>query len=250
MKKLITLVSLLFCGAGLFAQTSMLDDVVYLRGGFSFPIGGFGDAVEVNGAEIEEGNGETPFDYKVGSNIEIGSIFYIDQILDHDQMNIGIDVTYLSLQYNKGLDKTEGNYYYREDAYYHITPSLKLGVAYSYSPVDKLAFDAFVKANFSYAILYQGYDVKTSLTTTELAEINPVTLERDRDNINYDTEKGYGGFNIRPSFGVYARYTVLTLGVEFMTGSLYYKDLDSDIAEPDEYKFKNTSMVLNLGFAF
>jgi len=76
-----------------------------------------------------------------GAIFEMGSIFMLNGLKLADGMRIGINVDYLSLNFNRFKSK---------DAQSKMTTffwGVKFGPSFSYSPVEKVVFDTYIKFN-------------------------------------------------------------------------------------------------------
>jgi len=221
MKNILILITLLSSQI-VFAQNSVLDNQIYLRGGVSVPLAGFGTVDQINGTDI---SGLDAPAFSNGFYSDIGGYFYIDSLVAHKKMKLGVDFTFLSFQYNKYVQTfptedvliaKEECERYREDHFYAINPAVKIGALFSYSPYRNLAIDAFVKANLYYSVWYVEHDYVYNI---------PGVVH------NYNQTKGgsddsYSGFNVKGSFGLNLRYKVFLLGLEYCPGSMKYYDMD------------------------
>lgn len=226
--KFITLLALTFsCVTALFAQNPVLENPVFLRGGVSLPLDGY---MTLKDAETDT----DPLKWNTGSYFEIGSIFYIDDILKHDHMKIGIDATFLSAQYNTYKNTTETTASKVDKKYQNIFGAVKLGPVYSVSPAENLAFDLAIKANFGYSILYMEQSVFYE---------DPLIKD------TYD-DATWGGINIEPSFVFNIRYSVFTVGAEFRPGYMKFADFDDKKVVKDEAIAKTQTLTILAGFAF
>ena len=188
MKKLAFLFSVTLIAVSAFGQK--LDNEFYFRFGYSSPswehfgIGkdGWTDNVE-----------------KVGGNFELGSIFMIQSLPAAENVAFGINVDYLYTNFSNFATST-GGYDYNLGIF---RAGSKLGPSFSYSPVDKLVFDLYVKADLAWATVAVPYE----------------------DNIN-DAEDYYSAYTtLGMCSGLNLRYGILMLGVEYDTVS---PELESD----------------------
>jgi hypothetical protein len=190
MKKLLLLFSLVLVTIVSFGQT--IDNQFYFRVGYSSPSWSQFDLSE----DLWTNNG---IDSKVGAHFELGSIFMLKSILDADNMSFGINVDYLYANYNN-FSGQEGA---QEINLGHLKIGTKIGPSFTYSPMDNMAFDIYVKADFGWAAAAVIYE------------------EEPSDADDYYVAKPSVGV----STGVNFRYGVLILGAEFNTIS---KELESD----------------------
>ncbi len=142
---------------------------------------------------------------KVGGTFEIGTIFMINSFPAAKNMALGINADYLYLNYSK-LYSSNNLQNINLD---HVTAGSKLGPSFTFSPVDKLAFDIYFKAHVAWssaAVIYEEvYD---------------------------DAEDFYlGKTTLGYSTGLNIRYGILMLGIEYDSVS---PELESDDS-PGEY---------------
>lgn len=242
MRKLLTLFCSVFLGVSAWAQNPVLENPVLLRGGIALPVADFGQVSYVNGEKLTGGTFE---DFNTGSYFEIGSFFYVDDILKHDKMKVGIDATFLSVQYNlckysyhmPGIVKDESVDKEVSVKYHSLIPALKLGLVYSYSPAENLAFDACIRANGVYAVNYHEFSYTYN--------------GKEDASVEENVDDTYSAFNLKPSFEINARYSVLALGCEYRPGMLKYSDMDSQSGNfVETYKMRANSLIIKFGLAF
>lgn len=197
MKKLTILFVAVVLSSAAFAQGE-LDNEFYFRGGISSP--GWGQY----GRTQSEWNG-SGFDKKKGFMFEIGSIFLLNSIPMPEGMAIGINADYLSVYWHQFVREDE---FGRTDIA-NLRFDSKVGPSFTYSPVQKLAFDAYVKADISW--------------------VSATAFVYDSNSADAD---GYGDvIAVGLSTGFNVRYSVLMLGFEFNTISPKLEDVDV----PGEY---------------
>lgn len=189
MKKLTILFAVVLITTSAFAQRNF-DNEFYFRLGYSSPSWG------QLGGDKNSWNG---FD-KSGFMTEIGTIYRLSSIPMPDNMVIGLDVDYLSIYWHQFSSNT-----YSEDIG-SLRFDSKIGPSFTYSPVDKLFLDLYVKADINW------------LTAT-------VFVEDD----NSDDATGYAGFGaIGFSTGINLRYNIFMLGIEFNSINPKLEDPDND----------------------
>ena len=133
MKKIIALFTGVLFSIVAFGQH--LDNEMYFRFGYSNPSWSqFG---------LDKSNWmEAGIDSKIGGSFEFGTIFMINRLLAADNMAIGIDADYLCINYSKLFSNSNGVDINLD----HLRVGSKLGPSFTYSPVEKLAFDIYFKA--------------------------------------------------------------------------------------------------------
>lgn len=177
------------------AQDGKLKNQFYLRVGYSLP-----------GWKYYGLDGKTDWSdamyaspKRFGGAFELGSIFMLNSIPLMDGMRIGINVDYLSVAAHQfsftGTDATTN----------FIFVGSKIGPSFSYSPVNRLVFDTYVKFNPAWAVLnYQKY-------------------------MGLEDDEFFGGFmGIKYSVGMNVRFSVLMMGVEFNPGAAKLKHWNKD----------------------
>lgn len=195
MKKLITLFIIALITLTSIGQN--LDNKLYFRFGYSNP------SWSQFGLTEQDWNSEG-IDSKTGASFELGNIFMLNSILNTENMAFGINVDYLYANYN--------NFSGDKISTVNIgTARLgsKIGPSFTYSPVDKLAFDIYAKADFAWATASVIYEDEIG--------------NADDYYTNYVTVGFSSGINIR--------YGLLILGIEYNTIS---PELESD-DYPGEY---------------
>lgn len=205
MKKFIILLSALLIVASVSAQKSF-DNEFYFRFGYSNP------SWKQLGADKDDWSDAWK---KIGFTGEIGTIFMLNNILKQENMAIGIDVDYLTFYWHQFSFNQAGALVDIDIGTLRV--GSKVGPSFTYSPVKRLAFDVYVKADISW-----------------------VTATAFVYNNNSDDYDGFGKvFAVGFSTGFNIRYSVLMLGFEYNTISPKLEDVDN----PGEYlgNFKNTS---------
>jgi hypothetical protein len=197
MKKLAILFVAAILSSTAFSQGS-LDNEFYFRGGISTP--------------SWKQYGGTKSDWELwtrkGLNFELGSIFMLKSIPMADGMALGINADYLSIYWHQFTLEEAG---FRSDVV-NLRFDSKIGPSFSYSPVERLVFDAYVKADISW--------VTATVITADFIS---------------DEEEGYGDvLAVGLSTGFNVRYSVLMLGFEFNTINPKLLSVDAD-AEDDDY---------------
>lgn len=167
-----------------------LDNSVYFRLGYSNPSWNYFDQGKDYWAEGVS---------KFGGNFELGTIFLIKSIIPAENMAIGIDATFLYANFNNfHLGDEMGNV---NIGIYRV--GSKVGPSFTYSPIDKMAFDVYVKADIAWASVVAPYEQKIDDGDDYYLDYLPVGI----------------------STGLNFRYGILMLGVEYNTIS---PELESD----------------------
>ncbi len=227
MKKLVTLLAIVLFSFSSFAQN--LTNQFYFRVGYSNPSWKQFDLSK----DLWASEG---FDGKIGASFEFGSIFMLKSILNSDIISFGINVDYLCLNYNNFSAK-EGSY---EANLGHLRAGSKIGPSFTYSPMDNMAFDVYVKADFDWAAAAVIYEDKPG-----------------------DADDYYrAGASVGVSTGVNFRYGLLIIGAEFNTinkelesddyGGLYLQELIDEGFETVSNQTKSKLPIMNftIGMSF
>ena len=192
MKKLTVLLTGVLFSLTAFTQGS-IDNEVYFRFGFSLP-----SWKQFGGTEADWQNAGN-FKRK-GFMGEVGTIFMLKSIPLPDGMAIGVNPDYLSVYWNQFTDDEAGN---KRD-FRTLRLDSKVGPSFTYSPVNKIAFDVYVKADINW---FTG---------------TIYTVNDDTDNADI-----YGDFMaIGLSTGINVRLSVVMLGFEFNTLSSKLENSD------------------------
>ena len=206
MKKIISisLLTVLFMTSG-YSQDGNLKKQTYFRFGYSIPTWKF------YGFDSKT---DWPDEIKrTGVSFEIGNIFMLNSIKLSPGMRLGINIDYLSLNYNRFSqpDIISENF---------IMAGSKIGPSFSYSPVKRLVFDAYFKFNPVWAA----------------GNFRNYTLESAEDQF-------YLGFmGIKYSVGMNVRYSVLMAGIELNPGYLRKMRLfDDENAEFTDIYMENVN---------
>jgi len=176
MKKLLIVFALATISLSSFGKK--FDNEFYFRFGYSTPSWNqFGLSKEAWNSNVK----------KIGGTFELGNIFMINSVPSTENMALGINVDYLyvnSFLYNENDVNVGG-----------ARIGSKIGPSFTYSPVKKLAFDIYTKADFAWATVvvpYQG------------------SIGDAEDHYMSNVDVGFStGFNIR--------YGILMLGIEYNT---------------------------------
>lgn len=170
-----------------------LDNSFYFRFGYSNPSWNYfgqGKDYWVDGTS------------KFGGNFEVGTIFLIKSVIPAKNMAIGIDATYFYANVNNfhiGDETGDVNL-----GIYRV--GSKVGPSFTYSPMDKMAFDVYVKADVAWAAVVAPYEKQIDDGDDYFIDYLPVGI----------------------STGLNFRYGKLMLGVEYNT--------ISPKLESDDYK--------------
>ena len=181
MKKLIVL--LVFLLVSLISISQDFDNKFYFRFGYSNP------------SWKQFGLSENEFNQfvnkKMGVSFELGTIFMLNKVLQSNNMVLGIDADYLSLNYNHFyVDRM-----FKNVNLAHLRATSKVGPSFTYTPVDKLSFDIFAKANVVWSSVAAFFE------------------EVYGDADDFYMGKVALGF----STGLNIRYDILMLGIEYET---------------------------------
>lgn len=193
MKKILLVISVMIFSAGIYAQGD-LDNTFYFRFGISKPTKSYGGVDDDAFWNDLKRNGLT---------FELGQIFMINQLQMADGLRLGVNVDYLALNYHAMKD--EGN------GLAAVIVGSKIGPSLSYSPVDKLVFDGYIKLNPTWvsALFYVGESAAS--------------------------DYGLGFVGIGYSMGINVRYSILMLGFEFNKSWNKLKHYDADGNATDDY---------------
>ncbi|MBK7175230.1 MAG: hypothetical protein IPH84_18890 [Bacteroidales bacterium] len=183
MKTFFSIAVTLFITLSAFSQNSnnnVFDNAPYVRLGYAIP-GGTLKTDEVINA---------------GGQLEVGTLFYINALKLPDQLKLGVDVTYLSLNglFNK-KSASENN-----ETVSFFAVGAKLGPCLSYNPGGEFITDLYFKVFPNYFIVGQK-DVK------------------------YTAENQ---FKLGTSFGLNIRWKALMIGCEFTSNNY-----DFEVSLPD-----------------
>ncbi len=218
MKKITCFLIALSISALSFAQEDGdLENQFYFRFGLSLPTNSY-FGVEDNTAWDEVD--------RIGGVFELGSIFMLNSLKLADGLRLGINVDYAEFLYHQ--------FSFSGDSKIGVlTVSSKIGPSISWSPVDHLVFDAFVKAKFPWvggmALVYGG--------------------SGDSDTSYFGTL----GVGIATGFNV--RYRFLMLGFEYNADKLKFENVDNKgsyfgSASDDGDKTPMSSLTFTFGFSF
>jgi hypothetical protein len=188
MKRLTILFAVIFLSMNAICQE--LDNSFYFRFGYSNPSWNyFGQGKDYWAKGTN----------KFGGNFEVGTIFQIISLTPAKNMAIGIDATYFYANFN---DFHVGNKTGDVNLGIYRVGS-KVGPSFTYSPIEKMAIDVYVKADIAWAAVVAPYEKKIDDGDDYFLDYLPVGL----------------------STGINFRYGILMLGVEYNTIS---PQLESD----------------------
>jgi len=184
MKRITVIIATVFLFLNSFSQE--FDNEFYFRFGYSNP---FWKQFELSEDEFLQAG----FNKKMGLSFELGTIFMLNRLLQSDKAVFGIDADYLSLTYNHFyVDRM-----FKNGNFAHLRASSKVGPSFTYTPVDKLAFDIFAKANIVWSSVAVFFD-----------------------EVYGDADDFYlGGVKMGFSTGLNIRYDILMVGIEYETVS-------------------------------
>lgn len=136
-----------------------------------------------------------------GGNLDLGSLFYIDQLQFADQFKVGINVDYLTTVFLSTTDTKDLGY---EEKLYNLQLGSAIGPVLTYQLNEGIAFDVYFKVNPIWVVA----DIDVAIDKTE-------------------TTTGYLGFEgMKYKIGASARLDFLVLSAEFNPGSVIMQDYD------------------------
>jgi len=158
-----------------------------------------------------------------GFGTSIGSIIYLNNIDFHEQIKVGIDVTYLNWVMLFAADVETP-----ADGSTHFF-SMKVGPLVSYNPIDNVLID-----------------LRLTLQPSTIIYINTIEDGYDEYGQNYKYIMGAGS-KIRTGLGLNVRYRPFTIGFELSSGKVSLKDMDYG----DKYTKRKTGRFdFKVGFSF
>ncbi|MCB0480244.1 MAG: hypothetical protein KDC83_02380 [Flavobacteriales bacterium] len=208
-----------------------------------------------------------------GYGFELGTMFFLNSVDFHDQIRLGIDVTWFEMYYSSmtydtykpgGYGRTGVTKYGEPLKAHSIRPGAKVGVSVSYSPVEKLAIDLSFRVNpmLNVMAIIPGTVYEESFPTTNWQNGSPAT-----GTFKEDVGAAQVGFGMRFVPGLYVRYAPFFVGIDMPMGSPKYngglatavtlEDPSSPLsisiepsAEIHKYKSKTNEFRILLGFKF
>ena len=224
MKKISILCIALFLSLNALAQENKgLDNRFYFRLGYSNPNNSF------------MGYGESPYqDFlsKTGGVFELGSIFMLNNLDLGDGLRLGINVDYAEVTFH---------YFEYDDDFEQvlfgtIQVSSKVGPSLSFSPVNRLVFDGFIKLKVPWFAI--GYF--------------------SADDPDIDEEVYTGAIAFGYSAGINIRYGILMIGFDYNNSSIKMNNTEDsndylgnffDLGDDsDKSKFSYYSITIGLNF--
>jgi hypothetical protein len=202
MKKLLAVALLISTVMAVYAQDGNLKKQTYLRIGYSLPSWKyFGYADKSDWVDDAK---------RIGGVLEVGNIFMLNSIKLSPGMRLGINIDYLSVSYHRFSSKAEDG---KENL---VFIGSKIGPSFSYSPVDRLVFDAFIK-------------------------FNPVWVAADVQAMDNEDYFYLGYLGMKYGIGLNVRYSVLIVGFEINPGFVKMKWFDDqENSFVDEYRSNDT----------
>ena len=165
-----------------------------------------------------------------GAGMEFGTTYFLHPKPIVGMIRIGLDFTYLDLQYNNYREEVAGKVLSRS----HFTSiGMQLGPSVTVSPIPRLHAKAYLR----YSPTFSGYFSKTYATGGFLE----------------DTFTFFGGYGSYITTGLSASYSVATIGVEWRWGggNLHKLDVDGEAdITTEKVKVKFPSTRLFVGFRF
>jgi hypothetical protein len=138
-----------------------------------------------------------------GGNLELGSIFNIDQIKLGEKFGVGIDVNYLTINYMGQTFTEDAN---AEEKTYFLSVGSAVGPVFTYHANKSIAFDLFFKVN----PIWLSADIITSTSKN-----------------NPDNTSGYLGFEgMKYKMGLNVRLDFFVISAEFNPGSVMLQNYD------------------------
>ncbi len=202
MKKLFLVTVIMVFAAGIYAQGD-LDNAFYFRFGYSKPTKAYGG---IDNDDIWDDMKRN------GIMFELGHIFYFNSLKMADGLRLGLNADYLNMTYHSIKHEEIDNIKSRIFLF-----GSKIGPVISYSPVDKLVFDAFVK-------------------------LNPVWVSTLVDDTYGNESEVFVGFmGIGYSFGINVRYSILMVGFDFNKSWNKMRWIDDDGNLSDDIFVGNAS---------
>jgi len=212
-----------------------------LYAGPSMPIGAWNRDPSASATITDPYTNNTGFGATSGFYCEMASMFYLKRLKLPEEMGVAITTTWFNFSTNKldwsslGTDYLEDEYFTSNRFYFY---SMKLGLQYSYSPIKKLCFDAY-------------YNIAPTLGYIP-------RLESGNPDANYDFYTyTSGAWGLRRNIGLNVRYSVFTVGLDFMLGpmtTVLNANIDDNrtglqvYSETVVVKTRASAMALKLGF--
>lgn len=136
-----------------------------------------------------------------GGNLDLGSLFYIDQLQFADQFKVGINVDYLTTVFLSTTNTKENP---EKKKIYNLQLGSAIGPVLTYQLNEGVAFDVYFKVN----PIWVAADIDVAIDKSE-------------------TTSGYLGFEgMKYKIGASARLDFLVLSAEFNPGSVIMQDYD------------------------
>lgn len=195
MKRPVTLLISLLTSLLVFSQGNF-DNEFYFRFGYSLPFWTQYGATQEDWEDASR---------KFGLTGEIGTIFMFKNVPKSEKTALGIDVDFLTVYWQKFETFDESS----EVDLWNFRLDSKIGPSITFVPVNRLAFDIFIKADISWF----------SLTG--------IMYNNDMEDM-----EGFGDiFALGISTGFNVRYSILMVGFEFNTISPQLENVEN----PGEY---------------
>ena len=252
--KVLLAVLLLSVSFQLHAQERSAFRAGYLRLG----INELGDALDQRMSPISNifnGNYGAPR----GLALEFGRIHYFGSKEHTGALNVGLDWTILSLNYNK-LNKWE---VYGDNSgaqTIEITgkktafaASTKLGPVISLNLIEKIVIDARFQFAPTVRFFDFSYRENPGLNSERYFSFTNYSKELEDANFNAESVKNRLAFGLGRSFGVTLRRNALGVSADYITGNVksYYEAINPNFGEAsgkDKIPFHNVQLTLNLTF--
>ncbi len=232
--------SLLVGALSVHSQGDAFDKGFSLRFGLNLPNSSFGGFDDFN-SNWGIANPGTPRAYTKGSSLgfglQLGSMFFFDGIDLGSQMAIGLDVSYIDLNYipvNYEFKTLATGRVIGESKMHYFQMGFMVGPTFSFSLVDNMSFDVAFKFNPSWSGFAAGVDLNDEPTNT---------------NYN-DTYGGISYFQLGYVPAIYFRYSILFLGFEYNINNGNHNMVNDDHSSFVSNKTNMSRMKFLFGFKF
>lgn len=203
------------------AQIPMLENVGYVKVGWTFPMGEYYRFKD----ELKDyGGGHT------GLSLNYGSIYYFAKSPITNRLHIGLNVDwvyltsdYMSYEYNDETNSITWDGYNEELRY-----AMKIGPSLTFKPNSLIQIDAFLKLNPTLGLYV--FEANT----------NQIGI-KNQDGVEF-------GYGFQGTVGGQLRFSILVVGLEFDLGDIYYEEYDKTVGIND--KAGRSTFNLNVGFNF
>jgi hypothetical protein len=203
------------------------------------------------------------FDSRYGASegfaFEFGRIFYVGGKDHQGFLNLGLDWTMLSLNYNK-MDKWEE---YGENSGAEtvsiggkkiaLSASTKLGPVLSINLLEKIVIDARFQLAPTLRFFDFSYRENEGMTSERYFNFTNYSREIEENGFDAESVKNRLAFGLAKSFGVTLRRKAIGVSADYITGDVksYYEAINSNFGEAngkDKIPFQSVQITLNLTF--